>query len=87
MKRTKFTAHDVNVVAIEYVNELGNSEWREFRAPRFGGYVWEVYPSGRRYQLCRGLVNSGVPLEWDGDRPLVDIIRREYRRMRRAERV
>jgi hypothetical protein len=36
-------------------------------------------------QVCDGLAHRGWCLQWSGEQPLVNLIRREYRAMRRGE--
>lgn len=57
--------------------------------------IWAPEPaaSGRSYvryngdkQLCRGLSSRGDTLTYYAGTPLVDLVRREYRAMRAAER-
>lgn len=50
-------------------------------APADGGYV--RYNGDK--QLCERLSCRGNTLYWSGKAPLVDLIRREYKAMRRAD--
>ena len=61
-------------------------ETRDFFAPADGGYVKENWSSPR--QVCGNLSGGGATLTWNPkrDAALADLIRREYRAMRAAER-
>jgi len=53
-------------------------------APVSGGYVREVSeerPGTLGDQVCEHLASTGSTLEWSGRRPLVELIRREARRV------
>jgi len=61
--------------------------WRDgthttYRAPLDGGYVTD---DGSGKQVCKRLGRFGDTLYWGGHVPLVELIRREYRALRRAE--
>jgi hypothetical protein len=55
----------------------------ELFAPIGGGYV-KIEANGYP-QICERLTRTGNTLMWDGAGELADLIRREYRRMRRSE--
>jgi hypothetical protein len=58
---------------------------REFFCPLGGGYVQEWSPYLRNWaQVCEGLDTAGVTLDAQSREALPSLIRREYRRMRRA---
>ena len=50
-----------------------------YNAPIHGGEV----STDAGYQVCEGLGRSGNTLRWGGEYPLVDLIRAEYRKLRR----
>lgn len=58
---------------------------RTFFCPANGGYVRETTDSGDCPQVCDGLSNRGSTLDCPNRAKLPDMIRREYRAMRRAE--
>jgi hypothetical protein len=80
--RTKITADGDNYCTIEFENPYGETTRIVARAPNAGGYVRDQ----NDHQLCARLAYRGDTLTWNGQRPLVDLIRREYRAMRAAER-
>jgi hypothetical protein len=56
----------------------------EYFAPSDGGYV--RINDGRNFpQVCDGLFSTGSTLEWGGRTPFVNLIRREYRKGRAAD--
>jgi len=87
MAKMKLTETRTGTVDLAYDGEDGERVERRFVCgPMKAGYVYEVTPRGDRRQVCEGLCGSGSTLEchpaW-----LAVVIRREYRRMRRAEAV
>ena len=58
---------------------------RTFFCPTTGGYVREYDDKGQYPQVCDGLSNRGSTLDCPSRAKLPDMIRREYRAMRRAE--
>ena len=75
--RTKITSCGRDECTISYTSWTGERVTRTFSA-RPGGYVTD---QGDK-QPCGGLADLGATLIWSGRRPLVDLIRREYRRGR-----
>ena len=70
-----------NRVYIKF-DSYGNIREYTFYAPANGGYV--KYGQDAK-QICERLYTSGGTLSWSGKSPLVNLIRREYQNMRRAE--
>jgi hypothetical protein len=84
MKKTVIKALDDSRVEMSYTDSF-TGERREyyFYAPASGGYV-RYGPNNK--QICEKLSFAGPTLQWSGKSPLVNLIRREYRAMRAAER-
>jgi hypothetical protein len=80
-KRTKITSDGDSRCTIEFEDYQGDPCTIVCHAPRNGGYVYDQ----RGKQVCEQLGSMGVTLMWNARRPLADLIRREYRRMRAAE--
>ena len=59
---------------------------RVFCCPEKGGYVREQYGNGEWKQVCDGLAARGATLYCSSRAKLLDMIRTEYRAMRRAAR-
>lgn len=85
MSKTRFTQHDSGAVTIEYDRDEQDSRIaRTFFAS--GGYVYESLPNGERRQVCDRLSTRGSTLTAPNDSAkLINVIRREYRAMRRRE--
>jgi hypothetical protein len=82
--RARFVSHDDNSCTVTYHDGL-DTITHELWAPRSGGYVVDASTPERR-QVCERLRRLGVTLTWSpASGPLVDLARREYRAMRRAE--
>lgn len=81
--RTSIKSVSHSVVDIRFADSF-TGELREYRlhARPEGGYV--RYGSEGKH-ICERLSRSGPTLTWSGEKPLVDLIRREYRAMRRAD--
>jgi hypothetical protein len=86
--RTKFTATDDHLCSLLYEDAAtGDFVTRHFFAPADGGYVREWVNGGRdARQVCDALGAGGATLYWSGRKPLIEMIRREFRLMRRRER-
>lgn len=88
--RTRFTKDDAGRVTIAYDDEL---HWtgeavrveRTFTCPHEGGYVREYRKEGAWEQVCDKLESTGNTLSCSSRDKLMDLIRAEYRAMRRAE--
>jgi hypothetical protein len=80
--RAYFKHLEHNRALVRYPHRLDGTpiEFEVF-APRSGGYV--RFDDGA--QVCERLECRGPTLIWGGSAPLIDLIRREYRAMRRAE--
>ena len=74
---TEVNSHEVN---IKFENNFGEIVEMNIWAPASGGYV----RSGEK-QICKKLSATGSTLQWDDTAHLIDLVRREYRAMRRAE--
>lgn len=87
--RTKIETNKNGSVTISY-QSIGY-EYEDVRVERTffcssgGGYVHEHDGTGRNPQVCYGLSDRGITLFCKSPEKLPDIIRREYRSMRRAE--
>jgi hypothetical protein len=88
--RTTIKPLDDNHVVIRYADcYTGEIIEREFWAPSGGGYVREIdaaHPGTTGRQVCELLEGVGPTLYWGGHGRLIDVVRREYRAMRRVER-
>lgn len=83
MTKMQLTRRAAGAVVIEYDDELRDTRvTREFFVR--GRYVYEDMGNGLDRQVCDRLQNRGTTLISDLDH-LPDVIRREYRAMRRAE--
>lgn len=81
--KTTIKAVSDQQVQIAFTDQLtGQDVSLDLSAYGGGGYVRDA----KGQQICRSLAYSGSTLSWDGKQPLVDLIRREYRAMRRQER-
>jgi hypothetical protein len=80
--KTIITEVAINHVSLKYTDVDGNGHEYDIRAPLGGGYVRH---GDKGDQLFERFAGSGVTMLWDGRAPLVDLIRREYRAMRRDE--
>jgi len=87
--KTKITSTDDNRCTIEYdCAETGERIVLELWTPIAGGYVYEIdedHPGTLGSQVCDLLGTMGNTLYRSYSRKLVEIIRREYRAMRRDE--
>lgn len=85
--RTKITTESNGDVCIVYVDDCDEVCERTFFVPIMtgGGYIRERDEAGRYPQVCEQLRRCGSTLMSTRD-ALADTIRREYRRMRAAER-
>ncbi len=82
MAKAKFTTHGASSVTVEYTDVI-TEERRERTFSRTGSYVYELIgPYGRERQVCDRLERLGNTLMCNRDRPLIDVIRREYKSMR-----
>lgn len=85
--KTTFTALRDNHCVAKYDTILGDPVERHFFAPFEGGYVCETDDDGYVHQVCDRLSSRGPTLYWHpSSHPrLIDLIRKEYRAMRRAD--
>ncbi len=72
-----------NYATGRFENNDGTLDVIEYAAPAAGGYVRLMRS---QQQVCRGLSMRGATLEWDGQGALVDLLRREWKRARAADR-
>lgn len=85
--KAKFTTDPVGRVILSYDVEDYDGVRRverTFTCPLDGGYVKE-YRNGEWRQVCNRLAHTGNTLTCSSRDKLLDLIRREYRAMRRAE--
>lgn len=81
--KTKINLTEGGTVLVEYDSPfMGDRVTREFMAPAAGGYVRE-WVSGDWKQVCDGLSDSGSTLYLVDGGSLIEMIRKEYRAMRR----
>ena len=73
--RAKFSSMQTNMCSLEFEDIAEN-----YYAPANGGYVRD---SNNR-QVCEKLYLRGSTLKWSGTFPLIDLIRREYKRRKRC---
>ncbi len=87
--KMRLTTNASGTVTLSYDGEGWDYEpvrvSREFRCPTDGGYVRE-WTGTRWVQVCDRLVHMGSTLSCRSREALPDLIRREYRAMRREER-
>ena len=74
--RAKFTSRKANICTIEFVDIFGDVIDDTYHAPINGGYV----KNSKNFQVCDKLYTKGSTLKWSGTYPLVDLIRREYKK-------
>lgn len=83
---TKITTTDTGTVVLAYDDEDGSRIEREFMVREEGGYVREHNPRTYEWkQICERLSSRGPTLMASSRAALADVIRREYKAMRRAE--
>ena len=91
--RTRIQSIDENRVILTCDVErldpsMGGTISIEYWSPSGGGYVYEIdeqHPGTLGRQVCEFLGSLGSTLHWSGRQPLVDMIRREWKRARRDE--
>lgn len=85
MNRTKFTSHGANSCTVEYTDDLDQRVSRTFVAR--AGFVYEIigFSGERVQQVCERLSRRGNTLSIGGSQEVIDIIRREFRAMRRSK--
>jgi hypothetical protein len=81
--RAKITA-ERGIVTLEYDDFLEGRVTREFFCPIDGGYVREIVGSDAK-QVCERLSRTGGTLTASSRTSLIDVIRREYKAMKRAD--
>lgn len=84
MTKTTFTADTTGRVTLSY-DQDGERVTRDFSCPVGGGYVIEFRRNGSTQQVCRRLSSMGETLYSSSRAGLLDLIRREYRAMRAAQ--
>ena len=89
MKAAKFSTDLMGRVTVAYDMESWTGEAvrveRVFTCPDDGGYVREKMPNGSWEQVCDKLAGRGSTLFCSSRDRLLDLIRAEYRAMRRTE--
>uniref|UniRef100_A0A6H1ZUZ8 Uncharacterized protein n=2 Tax=viral metagenome TaxID=1070528 RepID=A0A6H1ZUZ8_9ZZZZ len=83
--KTRITSDDHGRVRLQYEDCLGQDHDKTFSCPHDGGYVIELLDNGGTTQPCDGLSHTGNTLIAKNRETLIDLIRREYRQMRRIE--
>lgn len=88
--KTKFSVDESGRVTIEYDDAFhwsGETErvTRTFICPHNGGYVREKMSNGNWEQVCESLAGTGNTLSCASRAQLIELIRAEYRAMRREE--
>ena len=87
--KAKFSTDLMGRVTVAYDMEFWTGETvrveRVFTCPDDGGYVREKMSNGSWEQVCDKLASMGSTLSCSSRAALVELIRREYRAMRRAE--
>lgn len=82
--RTRIRSLSHQSASIQY-HDCGENVFRVFYAAPEGGYVFFTDRLGNPSQICERLYLTGKTLRWyPSDGPLVDLIRREYRRREAA---
>ena len=82
--KTKFTSHGNDACSVRYQNKLTDLlEARTFI--RRGHYVLEIGFNGYERQLCKALSICGITLMVDDSVDLIDVIRKEYKILRRQQ--
>ena len=82
--KAKFSTDIAGRVTVEY--DSGDVRVsRTFTCPQEGGYVRERLSGGRWEQVCEKLTSRGSTLACASREKLIDLIRAEYKEMRRAE--
>lgn len=74
--RAKFISIQKNICSLEFMNSFGDVVEVNFHAPKYGGYVKDNH----NRQVCSKLYLRGATLKWSAEYPLIDLIRREYRK-------
>lgn len=89
--RAKFThdpLRDTVTLAYDVEHYEGDRRvTRYFSCPSDGGYIYEYFGNGERRQVCEKLSSRGNTLIARNPKNLLYIIRREYRAMRRVEKL
>ena len=87
--KAKFSTDLMGRVTVSYEMESWTGETvrveRVFTCPEDGGYVREKMRNGNWEQVCDLLAGRGNTLSCSSREKLIDLIRAEYRAMRRAE--
>ena len=85
--RTQIKEITSNRIRVQYVDWLDQIIDMTIGAPSDGGYVYQILADGSTTQVCDKLASTGSTLiyspKYHGR--LIDLIRREYRKGRRAE--
>ena len=80
--KTVFTSHGHDSVSIKYLDQLTDLVTNRTFIRR-KNYVFEIIDfKGTERQICKGLNMSGITLMCDSSIDLIDIIRKEYRKLR-----
>ena len=80
--KTVFTSHGHDSVSIKYLDQLTDLVTNRTFIRR-KNYVFEIIDfKGTERQICKSLNMSGITLMCDSSIDLIDIIRKEYRKLR-----
>lgn len=83
--KTTITSDESGYVTISYDDKYDGRVTRRFFCPTDGGYVRESDAMHTYPQVCERLANTGSTLMCSSRDQLINLIRREYRAMRREE--
>ena len=85
--KTKITTDNRGRVRLQYTDWQGFDHDHTYSCPHDGGYVIELLDNGGTTQPCDGLYPTGSTLIAHNRETLIDLIRREYKKMRRSEKM
>ena len=85
--KTKIQQVTDNTVRLQYTNWMDEDVDATLFVPSGGGYVFVLQDDGSTTQICDRLSSTGSTLIYSPQHHgrLVDMIRKEYRKMRAAE--
>lgn len=78
-KFVEFTHNEVGLTHYDNISDVVHAEY--FTAPSCGGYVRNR--TGK--QVCENLSSIGNTLYWSGEYPLINLIRKEYKKLRHLQ--
>ena len=83
--KTKITAISHSTVEITFLPFMADTPVTWTIWANRGGYVMYEEDGCRSKQLCDRMHCMGSTLSWSGRRPIIELVRHEYRAMRREE--